>query len=629
MNKIVNIVFLSLLYLGITTLAFSQASVSPLRYSKSTLPDTTKSARFTESIPPHTASLRTHAIGDTIDLPFIDDFTTNKKKLNTNLWHTSGVTINNTNAINPPTPNVATFDGIDSTGSPYNFNNSFAYGACDQLVSKPINLGNLTAKDSVYLSFFWQAGGLVELPDSAQTDSISVFFKANTTQTWVKIWTYVPHDNTLDPTAFHLVFINIPDSLMYNGSQFKFQSFGNQSGAWDNWHIDYVRMDKNRNKDDTKYTDYGCANMSSKFFKNYTSITSEQLKGFEDKEIKDSLSISYFNFSGNRYTTDFKAILGVNKLNVDTIQIKNFIVPLFPNINPKTLAINKAKLNNLPDSCTLSFNSSSVRTLLDISPSNDESSIISTVSNYMAYDDGTAEGAFGINQAAGRVVYKIKLNRPDTLTAIDINWVKSVYNIEGTTFKLLIMPTLTSIQYSQQVLLNYGDSLNAFTRYKLDSGIVMRDSFYIGYEQNSATVLTVGYDKNEISNQHIYYAINYIAGTSLYNWKPFVKTAGSLMMRPVFEHISTNKLRLISNSNTINVYPNPSRGIFTIDNDTITQLKVFSLLGKEIPKEDYQFYYDDLNNKQIVDMTTLETGFYILYIYHDQMLTTKKIFIQP
>jgi hypothetical protein len=100
-------------------------------------------------------------------------------------------------------------------------------------------------------------------------------------------------------------------------------------------------------------------------------------------------------------------------------------------------------------------------------------------------------------------------------------------------------------------------------------------------------------------------------------------------MRPVFEHISTNKLRLISNSNTINVYPNPSRGIFSIDNDTITQLKVFSLLGKEIPKEDYQFYYDDLNNKQIVDMTTLETGFYILYIYHDQMLTTKKIFIQP
>lgn len=624
MKKIVNIVLLSILYLGITQLACAQAGVSPLRYSKSNLTDTEKSAGRTEGMP-----LRVQNLGDTINLPFIDDFTTNQQKLNTNLWYTSGVTINNTNAINAPTPNVATFDGIDSTGAPYNFNNSFAYGACDQLVSKPINLGNLTAKDNVYLSFFWQAGGLVELPDSAQTDSISVFLKTKISQTWVKIWTYVPHDNILDPTAFHLVFINIPDSLMYNGSQFKFQSFGNQSGAWDNWHIDYVRLDKNRNTDDTKYTDYGCANISTKFFKNYTSITSEQLKGFEDKEIKDSLSISYFNFSGNRYTNDFKAILGINAVNVDTIQIKNFNVPLFPMQLPKNLAINKSKLNNLPDSCTLSFNSSSVRPLLDILTSNDESTIISKVDNYLAYDDGSAEGAFGINQAAGRVVYKIKLNRPDTLTAIDINWVKSVYNIEATTFKLLIMTTLTSIKYSKQVLLNYGDSLNAFTRYKLDSGIVMTDSFYIGYEQNSATVLTIGYDKNEISNQHIYYAINYISGTNLYNWKPFVKTAGSLMMRPVFEHKPTNTLRTISNTNAVNVYPNPSQGLFTIDNDTISQIKVFSVLGKEIPAENYQLYYNEINHKQMVDMTTLETGFYILYLYHDQMLTTKKIFIQP
>jgi hypothetical protein len=157
----------------------------------------------------------------------------------------------------------------------------------------------------------------------------------------------------------------------------------------------------------------------------------------------------------------------------------------------------------------------------------------------------------------------------------------------------------------------------------------MTDSFYIGYEQNSATVLTVGYDKNEISNQHIYYAINYISGTNLYNWKPFVKTAGSLMMRPVFEHKPTNTLRTISNTNAVNVYPNPSQGLFTIDNDTISQIKVFSVLGKEIPAENYQMYYNEINHKQMVDMTTLETGFYILYLYHDQMLTTKKIFIQP
>lgn len=571
-----------------------------------------------------------------ISLPFIDDFTSNHDRLNTTLWTKSGVTINNTNAINPPTTNVVTFDGIDSTGSPYNFNNGFAYGPCDQLISQPINLFGLTAKDSVYFSFYWQAGGFVELPDSVQTDSLSVFFKTKVGRTWAKVWTYMPDKDSLDPTQFNFVAIKVPDSLMYNGSQFKIQSFGNQSGAWDNWHIDYVKLDSNRSKNDARSKDFSLNNINyyNTLFKKYTAITSEQFKGFEAQELMDTIKINLFNFI-NATTSSIK-IHSDFKNNNTIIDSSNYLVlealP-FPKFYTQKIGVDKSKFLNLPDSCNISNSSFLVDgiKLNDIIRNNDTLKITSKITNYLAYDDGSAEGAFGINQAAGRVLYKIKLNRPDTISAVDIAWVKSVVNLEGTTFKLLLMPTLNSIQFSKQLLVGYGDSLNAFTRYTLDSGIIVKDSFYIGYEQNSDVVLTVGYDKNTTSNLNILYGTGYIPGTSTYHWRPFTQVTGSLMMRPIFERgVKTSKDRKANPPvNDILLYPNPSQGLLTAENDTIDQLKVFSLIGNEIQDDQYSLSSKDKYNRQTINLTKLESGFYILFLYHSNTVTSKKVFIQP
>ena len=56
----------------------------------------------------------------TLTLPFFDDFSQTKgANPNTKLWINGGVNINNTFALNQPTVNIATFDGKNSAGLPY------------------------------------------------------------------------------------------------------------------------------------------------------------------------------------------------------------------------------------------------------------------------------------------------------------------------------------------------------------------------------------------------------------------------------------------------------------------------------------------------------------------------------
>lgn len=140
----------------------------------------------------------------------------------------------------------------------------------------------------------------------------------------------------------------------------------------------------------------------------------------------------------------------------------------------------------------------------------------------------------------------------------------------------------------------------------------------------------MGFDKNTSSNSNILYAIDYKYGTNQYSYRPFTKTRGSLMLRPVFEKGAKTSVKRVSNQviNNIEIYPNPSNGIIFLKNDTISSVKICNLLGKEISGHLYNLTVID--QKQAIETNNIDTGFYILYLYNKQnYLTTKKVFIQP
>src|SRR5436190_13461554 len=125
---------------------YGQVSIQPLEYNPEQAESHRNNSRF-----------KTLATGDTINLPFFDDFTSSSINPDTSRWVQNGGTyINHNYAINPPNFNVATFDGLQANGKPYNTSsNVFLINFADNLTSLPINLSVFQKNDSLNLRFFW------------------------------------------------------------------------------------------------------------------------------------------------------------------------------------------------------------------------------------------------------------------------------------------------------------------------------------------------------------------------------------------------------------------------------------------------------------------------------------------
>ena len=128
-------------------------------------------------------------------LPFWDDFSiTTDSPDSIRVWGSDttlqwnydlskDVYVNATLAVNPPSYKVATFDGLNANGA---FHAGSDIGLADQLVSDTIDL---QGKANVVFSFYWQAGGNVEIPDEG--DSLVLqFYSPNieTNEGWRTVW---------------------------------------------------------------------------------------------------------------------------------------------------------------------------------------------------------------------------------------------------------------------------------------------------------------------------------------------------------------------------------------------------------------------------------------------------------
>ena len=94
---------------------------------------------------------------------FLDDFSYNSYFPDNLLWEDSAVFVNRSYPINPVTLGVATFDGLDANGMAYDISASTQGKRADSLTSKAIDL---SAVDSAYLLFYYQAEGLGDNPQT-------------------------------------------------------------------------------------------------------------------------------------------------------------------------------------------------------------------------------------------------------------------------------------------------------------------------------------------------------------------------------------------------------------------------------------------------------------------------------
>jgi hypothetical protein len=547
-----------------------------------------------------------------LSLPFFDDFsTTATSHPDSDFWMTgSGVYINNSLATTQPSVNMATFDGLDSNGTPYNYTSQMAQGNTDTLTSLPINLAGMTPADSVYLSFYWLAKGLGELPDD--NDTLRLEFLGQDQQ-WVSVWSTT---GPLFDSLFTRQFVPVINPVfLHSNFQFRFRAYGRLSGAYDTWHLDYLYLNKNRSVKDRYIKDIAVRTPLSPFLKKYTAMPIKQYWSNPALATADSVGTDIINLFNNFNFTTFNftvkdEISGKEFINDNATaavfiggeksQIKKIAVMPIP-VNRSLKAVKlKYKFNLITtDDQNPTIPSINLRR-------NDTISGRTDLSNYYAYDDGSAEYGVQVNQRLARGAVRFSLAEPDTLSGVRMSIVPFNKNISGQSFTIQILSNKNGrpdqVLAQRGFTAKYAAERDSLIQYEFSTPIALKDTFYVGWIQVDEQPLSIGFDRNSLlGKDNIFFNI----GTG---WVQETSLNGSIMIRP---YMGGKAAETVTGTEPITdkgfyFYPNPNKGILNWDNNWIKKVDIYSVQGNLVHT------INPKNGSQSVPVFNLPDGMYIL-----------------
>lgn len=559
-----------------------------------------------------------------LSLPFLDDFSQYHFYPDGSKWADVNVFINTNYAVNPISYGVATFDGLDSTGYPYNFINPTSYGIADYLTSKPIDL--TTVVDSVYLSFYYQPKGMGNQPEAK--DSLRLEFFRKSDSTWVRKWA-VP-GAALAP--FKLVMIPVDVQFQSDSFQFRFKNYATLSGNVDHWNVDYVYLNDNRTFSDTTLNDVALTRNYYNMLNGYSAMPWTHYMVDTLNNMSSVINVEYRNNHNSTYSvfyeynvitdngagaviesyptsTSFKPVNGYSSLvepqAVYSSPLNNFYFPTDDTAKTKVF-----QLKNF-------FNISS-GAVTDFNIKNDTVVSYQVFSNYYSYDDGSAEAGYGIEGVGAKLANQFTIKKSDTLVGIRIYFNPVTYNHSNKSFKLKIWSSLNPevLIYEQVDYYNPIYSFtNEFLNYNLTTPILLpAGTYYFGYENITSDFLTLGYDLNTNSKYNIFFNAEGIWQNSNYD--------GSLMLHPLFKYndaiIGVDEVE--NEKSVIKIYPNPSQGIFYVKTSQTIEAHVYDLLGNLVahfPKQRHTSF----------NLNSLTNGVYFIHLTGEKNNLVEKIII--
>lgn len=628
-----NILFLLFLLLSAGTFAQGGFVISPMSVNGPLIQKhnelQTKSMLFVGSI------------HDTIPLGatgFIDDFSYEGPYPDTSKWLDNSVYINRDYPIAPPSLGVATFDGVNALGYPYDFfAGQYSTGKADTLTSKPIDL-NLPGDTSVYFSFFYQPQGRGNFPD--RDDSLILEFKNVLSGSWDHVWATPGRTTDITDSSWTRVRLQVakPAYLM-KGFQFRFTNWATLSGNGDHWHIDYVYLNKNRADiaSDTVYNDLAFVYNTPSLLNTYSNVPWEQyttsmMKGTYSTTLRNNGPSSFAQFSyrildtaGMQVNTTYSG--GVSNMDpYSTSGYMNYPPFTSPPVN-YTIPALSGKTYYIMQSIvgvTTSSPPGSDRLL-----ENDTVNHLQLFDNFYAYDDNTAELSFGLQGFIhAQLAEKYTTSVDDSLRAVDIYFNPQWTDASQFTFKLKVWgdggthpgsALYTNVALDTPQYNMWGR--NQFTRYYLEHPLFIGggSTFYIGFDQNTASPINIGVDANTNSQMMTFYSTS---GT-WYN-PPF---PGSLMMRPIFGTaagaVGIDTYNKPAKSFT--VYPNPARD------------QLYLQYSGASPDEEVTYSVTDMLGRSIterkgivppsIDISSLENGIYFVRIVSQSGVFASKFIV--
>lgn len=626
MNSKANKINLTLIFLFAFTISYSQEQLRPLSGILKTNFNNEKSY-----------SLKSTSTATLVELPFFDDFSYAYKTPfpSGNLWQDSNVYVNTGFAIAPVSIGVATFDGLNKKGYPYNIQAPVNISSrADILTSKAINLKQSGAfvyspADSLYLSFYYQAEGNGEAPEP--NDSLCLdFFKPNQNK-WEKVWGRKGYNPGPTDTNFYMVMIAIKDTAYFDSLfQFRFRNNATLSGSLDHWHVDYVYLNKNRNITDTVIEDDAFVYKGTPLLRNYSSMPFRQ---FAPTEMATSLS-SFIrnNHTGVKNTSyDYeiydKSNVLVHSYNGGNANISPFFSNGYSNV-PQHANPPLSYSIPFPLTDTAIF---TTRYMIfsnpDLVRQNDTIETKQILSNYYAYDDGTAEVGYYLNTYGAKTAVRFTLNQIDTLKSVRIFFDPIVdgVTILGSSFRIMVWadggngPSITNVIYRDSLEYpRYADSgYYVIPEYKLTSCLPLGiGTYYIGLQQTTNQALNIGFDKNTNHSDALYYDIGN-------GWQQS-SIKGSIMINPVMgcyeAPIPVGINELSEGPPRMELFPNPNDGKFIIRHTSdliFERIKIVDMVGKTVIE-------NTINSNSEYDLSGLTSGIYYVYLLN-QNITSKPI----
>ncbi len=556
------------------------------------------------------------------------------------LWIDNYAYINRQYAYLPPSLGVATLDGLNEKGRPYNVSVPNSWGRADYLTSVKIDLRGIRPLDSVYLSFFAQPQGFGDYPNPK--DTLVVEF-LDSTGTWNKVYKILHTEARvkLDSNLkFKLHFIPIPEEIFpgdpfyfHSNFQFRFSNYASLTGNNDHWHIDYVRMDAGRNIFDTIVNDIAFQYDLPTILKNYTLLPAKQFRGIID--IRDSITaFNNNNNPTNNTLTTYKIECKNENTNTFLYQSPTAI-PFTPTFNFKMVSYPGSSYtvpSSFPDSTFITVKyftgPSGLKT-------NDTAQIRQLFFNEIAYDDGSAEMAYGIQgNGIKKVAMKYKIPFQDTLAAIKILFSNIDKDVSNLIFNINVWQNINEGNTTEKIIKTienqkafYIDTLNQFYVFGLDTPIIVKDSFYIGWTQTDENNLQIGYDRNSelgLSNTFIF---------TDNTWKKSnIILPGTPMIRAILDgtrdYRSKNSIGIIPDKQNhsifdLQIFPNPSIDFVVFKSKSSGNIffEIFDLSGKMVSKSEFK-------NEHKEDISNYTKGIYLVKFYNDSFTETKKLIVK-
>ncbi|WP_300665183.1 T9SS type A sorting domain-containing protein [Fluviicola sp.] len=490
----------------------------------------------------------------------------------TKYWTDKFVYHNYTSAVNPWTLGVATFDGLDESGYPYAIGTTQT-GYADYLTSKVIDLSSYAPNDSIYLSFLVQRQGFGDEPE--QQDSLVLEFFNKGTNHWNRVWAM----NGGPVSDFKMAHLKITNAAyLTDGFKFRFKNYGGLSGMLDEFHLDYVHLRNGSGYQDTLFKDFAFVYKIGSLVDTYTEVPWEHWV-HDPTHMNSEVKVTVRNGS-NILENNMNGSVKVN-FNGTTEGSFTLIGSLLSdgiNYEPRTVV---ESFHNFTGGYTFSTTPSAATKTFDVIgnagapfpnlPLNDSSYTQQVFENVYAYDDGSAESAYGLSQVQARLALKFTPYKADTLLGVRMCFVPTVKDLSHKLFLLTVWGDNNGVPgavlYEDQFFYPrtpiYEDGRGIYTDYILkDTRLSLpAGSFYVGMRQIDPEPLNIGFDKNNVHSDKVFFSLN--GGTSWTN----SSLPGVPMMRPLILTQDNIDLSVEERTKEISwgVFPNPTEGIVRID----------------------------------------------------------------